>query len=94
MGVKISCGTKTDETCYSDRILDFYTFIPFLQYVQLVFPRCLCMGNRGFGSESKSGQDASAQVTQGLTLTDVSSANSNCFIFLDKSVFVSLCCVF
>ena len=34
-----------------DRILDFYTFIPFLQYAQSVFPRCFCMGNRGCGSE-------------------------------------------
>ena len=31
--------------------LDFNSFIPFLQCVQLVFPRCLCVGNRGFGSE-------------------------------------------
>ena len=35
----------------TDRILAFLTFIPFLQYVNWRFPRCLCSGNRGFGNE-------------------------------------------
>ena len=34
-----------------DRILDFNTFIPFVQDVLIGVPRCLCTGNRGFGSE-------------------------------------------
>ena len=34
-----------------NRVLDFYTFISFLQYFQSVFPRYFRMGNRGFGSE-------------------------------------------
>ena len=33
-------------TKMNDRFLNFYTFTPFLQYVQSVFPRCLCMGHR------------------------------------------------
>ena len=37
MGVKISHGTKTNQTCKSDIILNFYTFIPFLQDTQSVF---------------------------------------------------------
>ena len=35
-------------------MIELWTFIPlflFLLYIQLVFPRCLCTGNRGFGSE-------------------------------------------
>ena len=32
-----------------DQILDFYTFIPFLQDVQSVNEDGLCTGNRGFG---------------------------------------------
>ena len=63
-------------TC--DRILDFYTFIPFLQEVQ----DGLCMGNRGFGSEGpKQIKMASAWVTEGLILADGGSVKSNCFVF-------------
>ena len=53
----IMSGMHIAHTCMAhmlyinNRILDFCTFIPFLQYIQSVFPRCLCTGNRGFGSE-------------------------------------------
>ena len=57
----------------NDRILDFYTFIPFLQDVQSVNQDGLYMGNRGFGLEGlKQIKMASAQGTEGLILTDVS----------------------
>ena len=36
----------------TDRInLAFLTYIPFLQYINWRFRRCLCSGNRGFGNE-------------------------------------------
>ena len=51
--IRSVCQSNLESSIHSTtgRILDFCTFIPFLQYVQLVFPRCLCTGNRGFGSE-------------------------------------------
>ena len=65
-----------------DRILGFYTFIPFLQYFQSVYQDGLCTGNRGFGSETlKQIKMATTQGTEGLILTDVGSAESKCFIF-------------
>ena len=55
------------------RILDFYTFIPFHQDVQLVNQDGLSTWNRGFGSEGlKQIEMASAWEIEGLILSDVS----------------------
>ena len=64
-----------------DRILDFCTFIPFNMFNQC-FPRCLCMGNRGFRSEDL---NWSRYLCMGHREFDTNrmwvSAKSNCFIF-------------
>ena len=76
------CDITKDDLWHPDRIMDFYTFIPFLQYFQSVHQDGLCTGNRGFGSETlKQIKMASAWETESLILTDVASAKSNCFIF-------------
>ena len=74
-----------------DRILDFYSFIPFLQDIQLVNQDGLCMGKRGFGSEGlKQIKIASAQETEGLILADMSFCQKQFLYVLDNSIFVSL----
>ena len=81
-----SCGTCetmiTSLDSVGDKIFDFYTFIPFLQYFHLVYQDGLCTGNKRFGSEALNQiKMASAQETEGLILTDEGSAKSNCLIF-------------
>ena len=72
----------------NDRILVSYTFIPFLQYVNQWFPRCLCMGSMGFGSEDLNWSRCSAQVTEGLTLTECKFLPKAMLYILDNSVYL------
>ena len=66
----------------SDRILDLFTFIPFLQDVQSVDQDASPWETEGLVSEAlKQTKMAFASETEGLVLADVGSAESNCFIF-------------
>ena len=86
LGVKISHGTKTDETV---NLIEFWSFIPLFLFFNTSisgFEDVSAQVTAGLVLRIYTGQDAFAQVTESLTLTECKFLPKAILYILDNSV--------